>query len=218
MPKELKIEYCLPENLKPNGYNVNVVSPENEAKIDASIKRFGFFKPVLVRELPSGELEIVGGEHRWGSAKRTGMTRVPYTNLGKISDKVAREIGLVDNGRYGSDDSLRLAELLDDLKIDSMELAEFLPYTSTDFDNIFSSVSITLDDLDLDADDEKPSKPAEKPVQTSQILRFKVPIEDAGRIADLINKTIKVQKFKDGDELQNAGDALVHILNGVTGA
>lgn len=217
MPKELKIEYCHPDDLLPNGYNVNVVSPENEAKIDASIKRFGFFKPILVRPVKAG-LEIVGGEHRWASARRTGLLKVPYTNLGPLTDKAAREIGLVDNGRYGNDDSLKLAELLDGLDLNSAELASFMPYSETDFNAIFSSVSIELDDLDLDAEDEKPGKPTERPVQTSQILRFKVPIEDAGRIADLINRTIKTNKFKDGDELQNAGDALVELLLGAPSA
>ena len=32
---------------------------ENEMKLDESIRKFGMFKPVVVRELPDGSLEIL---------------------------------------------------------------------------------------------------------------------------------------------------------------
>ena len=216
---KLRIEYGPPSLLRPNAYNVNVVSPENEAKIEESLKRLGFFKPVLCRELPSGELEIIGGQHRWQAAQRLGLTEIPYTNLGKIDDNRAKELGLVDNGRYGADDSIRLAELLDDLKLSASELASFMPYSETDFKSIFASSSIELDDLDIpDEETSAPVLPTAKPVQSTQVLRFKVPIEDAGWITDMIKRVMKTQKFTESDDLTNAGDALVHILNGAKGA
>lgn len=63
---------------------------------------------------------------------------MPVINLGKISDKKAKEIGLVDNGRYGADDTLRLAELLEELG-DMKELSSFMPYDSGELESIFSA-------------------------------------------------------------------------------
>ena len=201
-----------PDSLVPNPWNTNVVSPDNEAKLEESIKRFGMFKPVVVRELADGTLQIIGGEHRAGAAKRMGLKAIPVVNLGRIDDNKAKEISLVDNGRYGADDTLQLAELLEGLG-NADELASFMPYSETDLASIFSSVNIALDDLDLpDLDEDKPVLPKEKPIQTHTVMRFKVPVDDQGWIVDLIEKTMKSQKFTEDDSLTNAGDALVFLL------
>lgn len=201
-----------PDSLVPNPWNTNVVSPDNEAKLEESIKRFGMFKPVVVRELADGTLQIIGGEHRAGAAQRMGIKQIPVVNLGRIDDNKAKEISLVDNGRYGADDTLQLAELLEGLG-NADELASFMPYSETDLASIFSSVNIALDDLDLpDLDEEKPVLPKEKPIQTHAVMRFKVPVDDQGWIVDLIEKTMKQQKFTEEDSLTNAGDALVFLL------
>ncbi len=205
-----------PKSLTPNPWNTNVVAPDNEAKIDASLKRLGMFKPIVIRTLPDGTLQILGGAHRRDSAIRLGMPTVPVINLGVISDKKAKEIGLVDNGRYGNDDTLTLAALLDELGSPD-ELGSFLPFTATDFESIFSSVNIALDDLDsLDDDDTAaPSAPAPKAPQTHVIMRFKVPVGDVAGITEKIELTMKRQRFADEDSLSNAGNALVHIFNDV---
>lgn len=201
-----------PNRLKHNRWNTNVVSPDNEAKIDESIKRLGMFKPIVVRELDDGSLEILGGAHRRDSAIRLKMPTVPVLNLGKVDDKTAKEIGLVDNGRYGEDDTLQLAELLDSLGSPE-ELAKFMPYTDADFASIFSSVNIALDELELPDDDgSAPSAPAPKLAQTCVVMRFKVPLGDDAMISDAVAKTMKRQGFTEDDSLTNAGNALVHIF------
>jgi ParB-like chromosome segregation protein Spo0J len=214
MPAKLKIEHIEIDAVFPNGFNVNVVSPDNEAKIEASIKRFGFFKPVLCREIER-RLEIIGGEHRWAAAKRLGYKDVPVINLGEVDDQKAKELCLVDNSRYGADDALQLAELLNDLgSVD--ELTSFMPYTEGDLASIFSSVNIELDDLELSEIDETASLPKEKPIQTHQVVRFKIPLDDASWLTQLIERTMKVQKFTESDSLANAGDALVHLLKNIS--
>lgn len=212
-PELLRLD---PASLTPNPWNTNVVSPDNEAKIDASLKRLGMFKPIVVRTLADGTLEILGGAHRRDSAIRLGLPDVPVINLGTISDKKAKEIGLVDNGRYGNDDSIGLAALLEELGSPD-ELGSFLPFTATDFESIFSSVNIALDDLDSLDDDTTaaPSATAAKPAQTHVILRFKVPVGDSATITEKVEKVMKRQRFSDEDSLTNAGNALVHIFNEV---
>lgn len=209
--KPLSVEMVNPDFLSPNPWNTNGMSPDNEAKLEASIRRFGMFKPVLVRDTLDGRLEIIGGEHRAQTAQRLGYKTIPVVNLGAIDDKKAKEIGLVDNGRYGSDDALQLAELLEGLG-SIEELSSFMPYGDADLASIFSSVSIELDDLDIPDAAENPKLPSEKPMQTHQVMRFKVPVGDVGMVTDMIEAAMKSQKFTEGDSLENAGDALVHIF------
>lgn len=207
-----------PNDLRPNPWNTNIVSPDNEEKLKASLKRFGFFRPILCRETASGDLEIVGGEHRWQAAKSLGYDKVPVINLGAIDDDRAKEIGLVDNGRYGSDDAIALAELLDGLTDDVSTLSAFLPQSETELSSLFSSVSIDLDDLDLDDEPSDPVEKTTKAPKTHQIMRFKVSLEDAETLSALIEKTQSKQGFDKADQLTNAGDALVHLLFGDTDA
>ncbi len=209
---KIKVETLAPERLSPNPWNTNVVSPENQHKLEESVKRFGMFKPIVVREV-DGALEIIGGQHRWEAARSLKLAEIPVVNLGRVSDKKAKEIGLVDNGRYGADDTLQLAELLEDIGVGAEELSSFMPYSESDFASIFSSVNISLDDLDLPDDDEVPTSAAPKPAQTHQVVRFKVPVDDVSVVTDLIERTMKEQRFTDEDSLSNAGNALVHLLS-----
>lgn len=203
-----------PDKLRPNPWNTNIVTPENEAKLDAAIKRFGFFKPITVRETPTG-YEILGGEHRWAAAQRAGLKEVPIFSVGKISDKQAKEIMLADNARYGADDTIGLAEILAEIG-EPEEIQQYLPWTETDLTQIFSSVDIALDELELsaefDADDKIIEERAAKTPKTHTILRFKLSIPDAERLTELITKIQKSHDFTKSDELTNAGDALIHLV------
>lgn len=198
--------------LRPNPWNTNVVSPENEAKLDESLKRFGLFKPILVREV-DGKLEILGGQHRWEAAKRLGHEQVPIINLGRISEKVAKEIGLADNGRYGMDDAEGLTNLLKSLGSPE-EIAAFLPYTDKELDSFFHTQEIDFDALNLDEEDTDielaPTRVASGP--KAQVMRFKLPAEDAEWVSALIQKVAASQGYTASDALTNAGDALVYIL------
>ncbi|MDL2284447.1 ParB N-terminal domain-containing protein [Oxalobacter sp. OttesenSCG-928-P03] len=202
------------ELLQPNSWNTNTVSPENEEKIKNSLERFGFFRPILVRE-KDGRFEIIGGEHRWAVAKSLGYTTVPVINLGDISDKKAKEIGLVDNGRYGDDDALQLAELLKELG-DDESVFNFLPYSTDELESLFSATSISLDDLDIEGDDTLPDISAMKSTQTHQIMRFKIPLEDSDFVQRIIETVMKNQGFTDDDAMMNAGNALVYLLRSLS--
>lgn len=204
-----------PRDLKPNPWNTNIVSPDNEAKIDESLRRHGFIKPIIVRSVKNGTLQILGGAHRRDAAIRLNLKEVPIFHLGVISDQKAKEIGLIDNARYGADDTLGLAALLEELGTPE-DLAAFLPYTDVDFASIFSSANIALDELDLpDDSDAAPSVPKVPTAQSHQVMRFKVPSEDCSGISEKIEKVMKRQGLTESDQLTNAGDALVWLLNHV---
>jgi ParB family chromosome partitioning protein len=211
---EIKVSEVAIDLLHPNPWNTNVVTPENELKIEASIKRLGFFRPVIVRTLADSSLEILGGEHRWTVARKLGYDKIPVVNLGTIDDQKAKEIGLVDNGRYGEDDALQLAELLKDMG-STADLLEFLPYSGDEIESLFATSNIELDDLDIsDSDDPLPEMSLPKTAQTHQIMRFKIPVGDAAFVQRRIEHIMKTHGFTNDDSMMNAGHALVVIFKG----
>lgn len=212
------LSYHDPASLVPNPFNPNVLSPDNERKLDESLRRNEMFKPILVRELANGELEILGGQHRVESAIRLGFKDIPVFNLGRIGDEKAKEICLIDNSRYGADDTIELARLLESLDADADELASFLPYSDADLSAIFATGEIDLDDLLTTEEEERAGKVDSSDVQavkTHQIMRFAIPVEDAAWVTKLVDKTMKIQGFVESNSLQNAGDALIHLLKGL---
>lgn len=212
MTGKLKITEVNIDNLKASTFNPNIVSPSNEKKLEESLKRFGFFRPILARELEDGSLEIVGGEHRVDAAKKLGYKTVPTINLGKITEKRAKELMITDNARYGLDDTLQLAQLLESLGADE-DIASFMPYDDKDLENIFSSVNIAIDDLELGDEDEKPPVVPTRKVQEFQMMKFRVPVADAATVMDRIEAIMKAEKFNDADSLTNAGLALVQLCH-----
>lgn len=212
---EQSIQTIKISELFPNPWNTNTVAPDNQAKIEASIKRYGMFKPLICRTLDDGRLQIVGGEHRWEAAKAVGIQEVPIVNLGKIDDKRAKEISLIDNSRYGTDDSLKLAEVLKELD----DVSEVMPISNKELEEIFSATTIDLDALDqveekADAEAEEAIEEITKSKPTTQVMRFKVPVADAEFVQNVINGICKLQGFTGSDSLTNAGDALVFLCHG----
>jgi ParB-like chromosome segregation protein Spo0J len=205
--------------LRPNPWNTNIVSPDNEEKLALSISHFGLFKPIVVRDLPGDdgtEYEILGGEHRWGAAVNAKLHEIPIFSVGEIDDDTAKKISLADNARYGADDTIELAKLLEGLH-DAAQLNEILPWSASDISAIFSSVDIALEELDIGEgfEEEEAPAPSDKAAaapKTHTIMRFKVQLEDAERVTELVAKIKKRQNFTTSDDLTNAGDALVHAL------
>lgn len=206
-----------PKKLKANPWNSNHVSPDNMEKLERSIEDLGFVTAVVVRELPDGTLQILGGQHRVEVAVKMGLKEVPVINVGRIGDAKAKKIGLVDNSRYGNDDTIALAKIYEEIGLSSEDLASFLPFSEQDFDVIASAVNVDLDALDMmsddgevDVDPDDIRKP--KPPKTHDVLKFRVTLADAERIRQLIEQTLKDQAMSDNDELTAAGSALAFLL------
>lgn len=212
MTSKINITEIDVRQLRPNIWNTNVVSPENEDRIAQSIDRFGMFRPIIARQIESvAGYEILGGEHRWKVAQGMGYETIPVINLGYIDDQKAKEISLVDNGRYGEDDTLMLAELLKELG-DSADLLSFMPYSEEDLTTILSTSSIAFDDLEIDDSTADLPTISEKAIQTHNIMRFKIPVEDSKFVENMIEAAMKSQNFTDDDSMMNAGNAIIYLL------
>jgi hypothetical protein len=222
MDERIKIEYVSANKLINNVWNPNRVDPVQMDKIVESLRTRKFFKPVLVRRNSAGEMEIIGGQHRVQAAIQLGIKEVPIVDHGMISDAEAKIMTIQDNARYGEDDPLAMADIFEDPTLGSAEsLLAILPYDESDLIGFMEHVTTGLELLDgslidddegigIDLDYEGTS-----PTKTSQILRFKIPVADADKITALIHKVKAENGFTEGDDLTNAGDALVHLLTGV---
>lgn len=215
----LSITYISPKKLKKNQWNTNKVSIENEEKLDKSLKEYGLFKPILCRTV-NDELEIIGGEHRVESAIRNGISEIPIINLGNISDDKAKKMGLIDNGRYGSDDFVELQELINSLESPN-ELLEVLPYSLEDFEGIFKADEIDLDNIpsfeensEIEDSDETENNFVQKLLETHAIVKFKIPLEFLQDLNNKIKNKEQELNTEYGDSLVNAGNALLALLFG----
>ena len=206
----MKLLHSDPRSLSPNPWNPNHVSPEGMERLTESLRRHGWVKPAIVRETDTG-LEILGGQHRVEAAIYLGHTEVPTLNLGRLTDERAKEIGLIDNARYGTDDADALAAIIKEIGKDVA--SEFLPFSDAELAAL--AVDIDVDDIDdlIDGVDDAGSedeKPERKP-KTHTVMRFKVSVEDEDLIRELIEEIKMEQGFVEDDDLTNAGDALVHL-------
>lgn len=198
--------------LKPNPWNTNSLTRSAEDKLDESIRRNGMFKPVVVRELPDGMFEIIGGQHRWESCKRLKIKKIPIHNIGQIDDIRAKEISVLDNGRYGTDDIVEFGNLLREIGNPS-ELAEFMPITLEELASLEATSKIDFDNLEDEGEEELPVQtPSKKSIKTHVTMRFTITVENHGFVEKAIAKEIKSLGLNDPDSQINAGDALMSIL------
>lgn len=214
----LQIDYVAPETLNKNPWNPNKVDPINHQKLVNSLKEVDVFKPILVRTLDDGSLEIIGGQHRVEALITLGHTEVPILNLGVISERRAKEITLLDNSQYGDLDHYKFAELVGDGQLGDMsELLSKLPMDEDELSNLFDHSLDEIENLEMEFDDDDSDTidlepPANSNARTHQIMRFKIPSEDAHLVTELINRIKAEQGFTESDDLTNAGDALIHFV------
>ncbi|MEQ0320525.1 ParB N-terminal domain-containing protein [Klebsiella sp. GB_Kp061] len=206
--------------LRPNPWNTNSVGAQNFEKLKGSIEKLGFFKPILARELDGGQFEILGGEHRLRAAMEQGISTVPVISVGKISDLVAKQMSLVDNERYGEDDQVALQRLIEEIQSElDYQLSEIAPYDDELAATLARESAIDLEMLEaLSRGDEEPiekdsREKAERVGAEHQTMRFKVTFDASDRVTETIKSIIKEQAINTGNDMENAGEALVWLVD-----
>ena len=107
-----RIEVWPVDRLKPYERNARTHSPEQVAKIAASLAEFGFVNPVLVDSSDG----IIAGHGRMMAARSLGLTDVPVIVLDHLTDAQRRAYILADNKLAelaGWDVELLAIEMLD---------------------------------------------------------------------------------------------------------
>lgn len=194
------IERVNPFSLIPNPWNTNRVDRENFDKLKKSLQSLGSFKPIVVREMEDGTLQILGGYHRNEAAKELGFETVPIFNIGNVDDARAKEISLVDNARYGQDDTEALAKLLDEL--DTELLDDIMPEGPVVLPDMEDLTNELAEELARERDAE----------ETHKSLKFRLEIEKAEEIEAILSKIAFDKDLKYADGYSNYSEALYHAL------
>lgn len=202
-----QIRQMNPAELSPNPWNPNSVGVENMQKLKASIEKTGIFKPVLVRLLDDGSLQIIGGEHRARAAQELGMD-VPVLSLGVMSDLEAKKITLIDNDGYGENDANTLSKILRELSEADEDIIGQMTYSEeqlSDLLNLSTTIDLeslgSLDDLDnFPGDDTSPDIPDARDEQAVyKTIKLKVAIDDVEFVEDLIEEMKERLEIADSD-------------------
>lgn len=202
-------------SLRPNPWNTNKVTPGNMDKLKKSMSLLGSFKPVIVRDM-GDFFQILGGEHRWQAAVEMGWKTLPVANLGSLSEVDAKQVSVLDNERYGEDDAVSFQRLLEDIQSDlEYDFGDIAPF-SDDLDAILPvSLTTSFEELERLGEPEEPvieRERAEKTGALHQTMRFKVGFDVAAGVSGVIERVIKEQDIRTGNPMEDAGEALVWLV------
>ena len=138
----LKVVYRPVTALQPSARNSRTHSHRQIGKIESSVRRFGFVRPILIN---SGG-EIIAGAGLHAAAKNAGLTEVPTICLDHMTEAEVRAYRIADN---------RLAELAGwDEEILRIEFGDLL---DIDFD-LADSTGFETAEIDLIVDGEGSAK------------------------------------------------------------
>ncbi|QDP64653.1 MAG: hypothetical protein Unbinned4585contig1001_17 [Prokaryotic dsDNA virus sp.] len=126
-------------------WNYKTEDLQKSKKLKENIKRNGQVENILIRELETGDFEVVNGNHRLDVFRDLGIKKVMGYNFGIISQQQAMRIAIETNETKFDSDSIVLAERIKELteEFNLDDLVSTLPYneneilnfkTLTDFD------------------------------------------------------------------------------------
>lgn len=125
-------------------------------KLRENLKRNGLVVNILVRELPTGFMEVLDGNHRLEVLRELGIETAHAFNFGEITDGKAQRIALEVNENTFEADPLKLGKLLKELSTDTSvdDLAKTLPWSPAELTNyIQMNSNYDPDEVDAPGDD-----------------------------------------------------------------
>lgn len=103
------------------------MDPQALEDLARSIRSQGIVQPIVARELPSGNYEIVAGERRWRAAQMAGLAKVPVV-LRNIPDEAAIAVALIENIQREDlnpvEEANALQRLIDEFGMTHQQVAE----------------------------------------------------------------------------------------------
>lgn len=107
-------------------------------KLVENIKRNGVVETLLVRELPTGALEITNGNHRYDAIVKLGIPEVMVCNVGKISEAKAKRMAVELNETAFPNDPMSLGALLREVTTEFglEDSLSSLPYSEQELDKL----------------------------------------------------------------------------------
>jgi ParB-like chromosome segregation protein Spo0J len=129
------IEFSL---VTPNPWNPNRMDAETYHKELASLRKFGYVNPIIVRPAEGEAFQVIDGEHRLKGMQELGHRMAMMTIVDGLTDADAKQLTIVLNETRGKPDPKKLGDLLADLLTDvpKPDLLDLLPLSPTQFDKL----------------------------------------------------------------------------------
>lgn len=110
-----------------------------------SIRIQGIIQPILVRELTSGDYEIIAGERRWRAAQRAGLEQVPAV-VRKINDETAMAVALIENIQRENlnpiEEAAGFQRLMDEFGMTHQEIADTVSRSRSSVSNLLRLLNL----------------------------------------------------------------------------
>ncbi|WMN87312.1 ParB/RepB/Spo0J family partition protein [Vibrio parahaemolyticus] len=131
------------------------MAPEALEELAASIQSQGIIQPIVVRQVNSGQYEIIAGERRWRAAKQAGLKRVPCL-VKKVEDRAAIAMALIENIQREDlnviEESQALERLQDEFTLTHQQVADVIGKSRTTVSNLLRLNQLELEVKRLVAD------------------------------------------------------------------
>lgn len=114
-------------------------------ELASSIKSQGVVQPIVVRELPTGDYEIVAGERRWRAAQIAGLDSIPAV-VRRIPDEAAIAIALIENIQRENlnpvEEAAALQRLIDEFDMTHQQIADSVGRSRAAVSNLLRLLSL----------------------------------------------------------------------------
>ena len=127
------------DKLQPGKYQPRrEITESTLLELAESIKQQGLLQPLVVREIASGDYEIIAGERRWRACQMAGKTDVPVI-VHQVDDETAMAIALVENLQRedlnAMDQALAMQRLVTEFSLTHHQIANLLCKSRTAVSN-----------------------------------------------------------------------------------
>ena len=96
-------------------------------ELSDSIRTHGVVQPIVVRETPAGDYELIAGERRWRAAQMAGLDVIPSV-VRRVADEIALAVGLIENIQRENlnpvEEANGLRRLLDEFGLTHQQVAD----------------------------------------------------------------------------------------------
>ena len=123
-----ELRYLPVATIRPGRYQPRTNMDETAlTELADSIRTHGVVQPIVVRETPAGDYELIAGERRWRGAQLAGLDVIPSV-VRRVADEIALAVGLIENIQRENlnpvEEANGLRRLLDEFGLTHQQVAD----------------------------------------------------------------------------------------------
>ncbi|WP_372377576.1 ParB/RepB/Spo0J family partition protein [Vibrio natriegens] len=198
------------------------MAPEALEELAASIQSQGIIQPIVVRQVNSGQYEIIAGERRWRAAKQAGLKRVPCL-VKKVEDRAAIAMALIENIQREDlnviEEAQALERLQDEFTLTHQQVADVIGKSRTTVSNLLRLNQLELEVKRLVADKKLEMGHARALLALEGELQIEVALQVANKqmtvrqTEQLVKKCLAPQNEQKGQQEDTEAMQMSHKLS-----